>query len=145
MLLWGAISSSLTRRVSTTQQHQRDIVLAVFVSAFSPRLLTSEELGSDGWDGVTRLKIKVDIWRVKMICFQKGIFIYTSSRGGLEKKKKKKRKEELSFFQACFEFWRSLQSAVSQRFCLVPLITQEWWREFKALPLLWKEQLWHLK
>lgn len=61
ILLWGAISGSLTRRVSATQQHRHDTALAMFASVFSPRLLTSEELGSDGWDGVTRLKIKVDI------------------------------------------------------------------------------------
>lgn len=82
------VHGNLTRRVSTGQRHQRNIALAVFVSVFSPRPLTSEGLGGDGWDGVSQLKIKVDIWRVKMIYFQKGIFIYTSTRGGLEKKTK---------------------------------------------------------
>lgn len=65
-----------------------------------------------------------------MIYFQKGIFIYTSSRGGLG--------EVGGGSQACFN---SGEAFVSPRF----LFDTSDYQEFKAVPLLWNEQLWHLE
>lgn len=56
------------------QQHQHDIALLVFVSVFSPRLLTSEEPGSDGWDGVTRLQNKSGHLKGENDLFSEGHF-----------------------------------------------------------------------
>lgn len=62
-----------------------------------------------------------------MIYFQKGIFIYTSSRGGLGGKGGG---EKLLFFsQACFN---SGEALVSWRF----LFDTSDYQEFKTLPLL---------
>lgn len=78
-----------------------------------------------------------------MIYFQKGIFIYTSSRGGLQKKRKEKRR--FLFFRPGFHSGGVFKVLCHRGLVWSPVITQEWWREFKVLLLLWKEQLQSLK
>ncbi len=81
MLLWDEISGNLTIKVQAAQQ-QHAITLSLHCISVFPGAAHIWNAGRDGWHGVSGLKIKVDIWRVKMIYFGKGIFICTSSRGG---------------------------------------------------------------
>lgn len=79
MLLWDEISGNLTIEILTTQQ-QHAITLCLHCISVFPGAAHIWKAGCDGWHGVTGLKIKVDIWRVKMIYFGKGIVICTAGR-----------------------------------------------------------------